>query len=75
MNKLLLIGLLVSGVAYGHVEPIPRVNTLCPPNYVRSGGYCLPMKDAEKFKQAIPRESTLCPPGWARNGSYCVKQK
>lgn len=76
MNKLLIVSLLVSGVAYGHAnQPIPRINTLCPPNYYRSGSYCVPMKDAEKFKPAIPRESTLCPPNWVRNGSYCVKQK
>ena len=75
MNKLLIIGLLVSGAAYGHVEPIPRVGSVCPPNYVRSSGYCLPVKGAEKFKPAIPRASVLCPAGWVRNGSYCVKQK
>ena len=75
MNKLLIIGLLVSGSAYGHIDPIPRVGSLCPPNFHRSGAYCVPMQDAEKLKPAIPRASTLCPAGWVRNGSYCVKQK
>lgn len=75
MNKLLIVGLLVSGSVYGHIEPIPRVGSLCPPNYARSGAYCMPMKDAEKLKPAIPRASSLCPAGWVRNGSYCVKQK
>lgn len=71
----LIVGLLVSGAAYGSIDPIPRVGSLCPPNYHRNGAYCMPMQDAEKLKPAIPRASTLCPAGWVRNGNYCVKQK
>jgi len=56
-------------VLLAQLSPIPRAGTSCPPGYLTSNGYCVPV---QTHTQAIERTNSSCPPGTYVTGAYCT---